>query len=347
MKTNDQSMGVAQAQRFAAWALACIHREFPNKISHLLASEADVAAPRRLTPVFYGCYDWHSAVHNHWLLARLAGLFPDAPFAAPAKEALARSLTEENISGEIAYLEGEGRQSFERPYGLAWLLALAQELREWDEAPARSLAALLAPFAERVKQSLSEWLPKLEYPVRSGEHSQTAFAVGLMIDYARGAKDQGFLELLTRKARRFFLDDKNWPLEYEPSGEDFLSPGLAEADLLRRVLTKKEFAEWLGGFWADFPATLHPVKSPDHGDPKFSHLDGLNLSRAWMLKGIASGLPEQDRRIADLLRLAESHARAGLAAITGEHYVGSHWLGTFAVYLLTDRGIRQQLESEI
>jgi hypothetical protein len=342
MKPNDQSTDVAQATRFARWALDCIHREFPNKISRLLAGEADVAAPRKLTPAFYGCYDWHSAVHNHWLLARLARLFPREPFAGAARQALARSLSEENIRGEAAYLQGEGRQSFERPYGLAWLLALAQELREWEEPEARSLAARLLPLEQTAKRRLSEWLPKLAYPVRSGEHSQTAFALGLMIDYAGAADDPGFAHLVAERARKFFLKDKNWPIEYEPSGEDFLSPGLAEADLLRRVLPAQEFAVWLDGFWIDFPGSLQPVVSPDPSDPKFSHLDGLNLSRAWMLKGIASGLPEQDGRIATLRRLEESHTQAGLAAITGEHYVGSHWLGTFAVYLLTGRGIAQQ-----
>jgi hypothetical protein len=339
MKINDQSIDVAQATQFAGWALDCVHREFPNKISHLLAGEADLAAPRQLTPTFYGCYDWHSAVHNHWLLARLARLFSDAPFADAGKQVLARSLTEKNIRGEVAYLQGEGRQSFERPYGLAWLLTLVQELREWDEPLARALAAHLSPLEQAAKLRLSEWLPKLAYPVRSGEHSQTAFALGLMIDYARGATDDGFLEVLVERTRRFFLGDRDWPLDYEPSGEDFLSPGLAEADLLRRVLAANEFAAWLDRFWIDFPGKLQPVVSPDPSDPKFSHLDGLNLSRAWMLRGIASRLPQQDQRIAVLGRMVESHARAGLAAITGEHYVGSHWLGTFAVYLLTGRGI--------
>jgi hypothetical protein len=337
----DSAIDAGQAQRFAEWALACVHREFPNKISHVLGSEADAVRPRTLTPAFYGCYDWHSAVHNHWLLARLAGGFPDAGFAVAAKQALARSLTEENIRGEVAYLEGEGRQSFERPYGLAWLLTLALELREWDEPQARSLAAHLTLLEQAAKRRLSEWLPKLAYPVRSGEHSQTAFALGLMIDYARGANDPGFVELLAERTRNFFLTDRNWPVAYEPSGEDFLSPGLAEADLLRRVLPTEEFAVWLDGFWVDFPGSLQPVVSPDPSDPKFSHLDGLNLSRAWMLKGIASGLPQQDHRVATLRRLKESHAQTGLAAITGEHYVGSHWLGTFAVYLLTGRGIGQ------
>ena len=347
MKIHGQSIDVAQATRFAGWAFDCIHHEFPNKISHLLAGEADVAAPRQLTPAFYGCYDWHSAVHNHWLLARLARLFPDAPFAGAGKQALARSLTEENIRGEVAYLEGEGRQSFERPYGLAWLLTLAHELREWDEPLARSLAAQLSPLEQAAKQRFGEWLPKLEYPVRSGEHSQTAFALGLIIDFARNTGDRDFLNLLFSKAHDFYAADKNCPLAYEPSGEDFLSPCLAEADVMRRVLPATDFASWLRQFLPQIPdnggdSWLPAEKSTDPSDPKLAHIDGLNLSRAWMLEGIASGLPKSDPRLAALEKTIAAHQAMGLASVTGEHYEGGHWLGSFAVYLVTRRGISTQ-----
>jgi len=329
------------AARFVTVALECVHREYPNKISHLLNRDADAGTPRRLTPAFYGCYDWHSAVHNHWLLARVARLFPDAMFTSPATQALQRSLTAENIHGEVAYLNGEGRQSFERPYGLAWLLQLAQELREWDSQAARVLAANLRPVEQLAAQRLAEWLPKLPFPVRSGEHSQTAFALGLAIDYARAKSDRIFLETLLERSRAFYLGDRDCPLRYEPSGEDFVSPGLAEADVMRRVLERPDFAEWLSGFLPKLPDSFQPVVSPDPSDPKFSHLDGLNLSRAWMLEGIASALPEGDQRVPLLRTRAEAHSIAGLAAVTGEHYVGSHWLGTFAVYLLTRRGIKE------
>lgn len=327
------------AARFVTVALECVHREYPNKISHVLNRDADALSPRRLTPAFYGCYDWHSAVHNHWLLARLARLFPDAMFAPAATQALAHSLTADNLHGEVAYLNGEGRQSFERPYGLAWLLQLAQELREWDAPATRVLAVNLRPLEQLAAQRLAEWLPKLSYPVRSGEHSQTAFALGLMMDYARARGDRIFLEMLFARARTFYLADRDGPLGYEPSGEDFVSPGLAEADVMRRVLEKQEFAEWLSGFLPKLPESFQPVVSPDPSDPKFSHLDGLNLSRAWMLEGIASALRDGDPRVAPLRASAQAHSAAGLAAISGEHYVGSHWLGTFAVYLLTRRGI--------
>jgi len=329
------------AEKFAGWALHCLDREYPNKISHVLNSGADVASPRSLTPAFYGCYDWHSAVHNHWLLARLARLFPKARFVSLAMERLRRSLSREKVRVEALYLNADGRQSFERPYGLSWLLQLALELHEWNHASARVLAENLQPLEQAAKQRLMRWIPQLPFPVRTGEHSQTAFGFGLMVDYARGKNDAGFLELLSRQAIAFYKNDKNWPLDYEPGGEDFVSPGLAEADVMRRVLAAQEFAGWLEEFLPPSLSRekLRPVVSPDPSDPKFSHLDGLNLSRAWMLEGIASALREGDSRHESLMVLAGRHAEAGLHGITGEHYVGSHWLGTFAVYLLSRRGI--------
>jgi hypothetical protein len=335
------------AERFANLALACVHKEYPNKISHSLNSDADVAPPRKLTPAFYGCYDWHSSVHGHWLLARLVRTFPDAAFAPTAREALQQSLTAENIAQEAAYLRAEGRASFERPYGLAWLLQLVAELQEWDDPLARELASNLRPLEEAALLRLNGWLPKLSYPVRIGEHAQTAFALGLMLDYARGAGNQKFADLLAAKARQFYLSDKDCPLAYEPSGEDFLSPCLGEADLMRRVLPGPDFARWLRTFLPQISqsakgAWLEPVVSPDPSDPKLAHLDGLNLSRAWMLEGIAAGLPKGDKRLPVIMAAAEKHKHAGLAAVTGKHYEGGHWLGSFAVYLVTRRGIPQK-----
>ncbi|MGB7147996.1 MAG: DUF2891 domain-containing protein [Terriglobales bacterium] len=335
------------AERFANLALACVHKEYPNKISHSLNSDADVAPPRKLTPAFYGCYDWHSSVHGHWLLARLIRTFPDATFAPAAREALRQSLTPEHIAQEAAYLRAEGRASFERPYGLAWLLQLVAELREWNDPLARELASNLRPLEEATLLRLNDWLPKLSYPVRIGEHAQTAFALGLMLDYARGTANTKFANLLAAKARQFYLGDKDCPLTYEPSGEDFLSPCLGEADLMRRVLPSPEFARWLQTFLPQIsPAAkrtwLEPVVSPDPSDPKLAHLDGLNLSRAWMLEGVASGLPKSDKRLPVIMAAAAKHKHAGLAAVTGKHYEGGHWLGSFAVYLVTRRGISQQ-----
>ena len=328
------------AERFAKLALACVHKEYPNKISHSMASDADVAPPRKLTPAFYGCYDWHSSVHGHWLLARLVRTFPDADFVQPARDALRQSLTAENIAQEAAYFRAEGRASFERPYGLAWFLQLNAELREWDDPQAKEMAVNLRPLEQAVLEHLNAWLPKLSNPVRIGEHDQSAFALGLMLDYAHGAGDQKLAALVTAKARQFYFNDKNCPLEYEPSGEDFLSPCLGEADLMRRVLPSHDFAVWLRTFLPQVPDSgsnqwLQPVESPDRSDPKLAHLDGLNLSRAWMLEGIAAALPKADKRLSSIRASAEAHKRAGLAAVTGEHYEGSHWLGSFAVYLVT------------
>jgi Protein of unknown function (DUF2891) len=336
------------AERFAKLALACVHKEYPNKIAHVLNSDADVAPPRKLTPAFYGCYDWHSSVHGHWLLVRLLRTFPDASFAKDARAALSQSLTAENLNQEAAYIKGEGRSSFERPYGLSWLLQLCAELREWDDPDAKEWSANLKPLEDAAVQRLTSWLPKLSNPVRIGEHDQTAFGLGLMFDYARTVKNDSFARLVRDSAKKFFLADKNCPLNYEPSGEDFLSPCLGEADVMRRVLPQREFANWLKGFMPQIPVGregsenadwLKIAVSPDPSDPKLAHLDGLNLSRAWMLEGILSALPEDDPRRVALQAAADAHRRAGLAAVTGEHYEGGHWLGSFAVYLTTQRGI--------
>ncbi len=334
----------AAVRRFAELALHCVHLEYPNKLSHTLASDADARPPRELAPAFFGCYDWHSSVHGHWLLARLARQFPAAPFATAARAALARSLTPASIAGEVAYFQAPGRASFERPYGLAWLLQLAAELRTWDDPQARAWAQALAPLEDEAARRLRTWLPKLQYPIRVGEHSQTAFAFGLVHDWARVTQDTAMLELIDARSRAFYLADVRCPLAYEPSGEDFLSPCLAEADLMRRMLAPREYAAWLQRFLPGIPTRVQatpwlvPGVVTDRSDPKLAHIDGLNLSRSWMLLGIASGLPPGDRRIVALQAAAGTHAQAALPAVTGEHYAGGHWLGTFAVYLTTQAG---------
>jgi hypothetical protein len=332
------------AARFAALALKCLHQEYPNHISHTLNADADARTPRALTPAFYGCYDWHSAVHGHWLLVRLLRLYPAAPFAPEARAALEESLTPEHVAAEVAYLKGEGRASFERPYGLAWLLRLAAELRAWPDPQAQRWQAALAPLESEAAARLAAWLPKLHYPIRVGEHDQSAFAFGLVWDWAQVAQDERMRLLLRDAAQRFYRNDTGCPLSYEPSGEDFLSPCLAEADFMRRVLDAPQFARWLTQFLpqlaqADGAAWLAPGVVTDRADPKLAHLDGLNLSRAWMLEGIAQGLPAQDARRTALRASARAHAAAALPFVTGEHYVGGHWLGTFALYLVSGAGL--------
>jgi Protein of unknown function (DUF2891) len=340
----SEPLDPAAAQRFATLALACVHKEYPNKIAHVLSGDTDVQPPRSLTPAFYGCYDWHSAVHAHWLLARIARRFPGSETANAARAALAVSLTPENIGPELDYMRGQGRTSFERPYGLAWLLALDAELRSWNDPQARTWVAALSPLEAEAAARIATWLPKLHYPIRVGEHSQTAFAFGLIHDWAHIAGNSSMLALLEGRGRHYYLGDRDCPLAYEPSGEDFLSPCLAEADFMRRILTGPEYARWLTGFLPRIPRSasadwLTPGVVTDRSDPKLAHIDGLNLSRAWMLEGIAAGLPKGDPRAAALAAAAAAHAAAALPAVTGEHYEGGHWLGTFATYYTTRAGL--------
>jgi len=335
----DSDFDQTQASRFARLALDCVHKEYPNKIAHSLNSDADVQPPRKLTPAFYGCFDWHSSVHGHWLLVRLVRLFPQAPFAAEARRAVALSLTPSNIAQEVKYLETDGRVSFERPYGLAWLLQLAAELREWDDPQAHEWSATLRPLEQAVIARISGWLPKLEHPIRTGEHNNTAFGIGLMLDYARVAGNFEFGKLVESRARDYYLKDKACPLAYEPSGEDFLSPCLAEADAMRRVLPQGEFAAWFSAFLPR--VDLEPTRVADVTDGKLYHLAGLNLSRAWMLHGIVSKLPSSDLRSRPLTALAGRLQQAGLDSVKSEHYEGGHWLGSFAVYLVSGRGLQE------
>lgn len=344
---KDAPLDEAAVARFAELALDCIHREYPNKISHVLSSAADAKPPQALTPVFFGCYDWHSAVHGHWLLVRLCRTYPQAAFAARCRAALAESFTPEKVAAEVAYLQAEGRETFERPYGLAWLLQLAAELHEWDDPQARQWARTIEPLEQAAADRFKSWLPKLSHPVRTGEHSQTAFALGLVLDWARCRGNEQAAELVVQRARDYYLNDRGANLSFEPDGQAFLSPILAEADLMRRILRPAEFAAWLGAFLPglsldDSPGWLTPAVVTDRKDGHLVHLDGLNLSRAWMLEGIAAGLPPGDPRIPGLLAAARAHRRAGLAAITDQHYEGGHWLGSFAVYLATRRGHRAE-----
>ena len=320
----------ALEERLARLALACVHREYPNHISHAMESDSDVLPPRRLTPAFFGCFDWHSAVHAHWLLARLSRMAPEGRYAAEARAALDRSLTPRNIEIELKYVVP--RPSFERPYGMAWLLQLVTELHEWDDAQAQSWRRTLRPLEVHAARVFGEWLPKLSHPVRGGLHSQTAFALGLVHDWARITGASPMLDLVERRSLAFFGADRHAPLAYELSGHDFLSPSLAEADLMRRILPPDDFRDWYTGFLGAFE--LDPVMVPDHEDGHLVHLAGLNLSRAWMLEGIASVMPWEH-----LTEMAARHRAAGLSELDALTYAGAHWLATFVGYLVTRRGL--------
>ncbi len=339
--SRAEAFDPAATARFARLALDCVGREYPNKITHELRGDGDIAPPRRLYPAFHGCFDWHSSVHGHWLLVRLLRTQADAPYAEEARAALERNLTVANIEGELTTL-GRGSETFERPYGLAWLLQLGADLRQWNDPDARRWLAALEPLEREAGARLQRWLPKLTMPIRTGEHSQTAFAFGLALDAARVSGDRALEQALVARVQAFHADDRDCPIAYEPSGQDFLSPCLAEADLMRRVLAAHEFARWLGRFLPGIPRRarddwLVPGVVLDAGDGKLAHLHGLNLSRAWMLDGIADALPSRDRRIDALRAAARHHADIALAAVNDADYAGSHWLGSFATYLVTRR----------
>ena len=340
----DGAVDTATASRFARLALDCVHREYPNKIAHVLNSAADTGTPAQLHPVFYGCFDWHSSVHGHWMLVRWLrlGALPDE-MNAEITAALERSFTPAGVAIEVAYFEAENRKSYERPYGTAWFLQLMAELREWDDPRATAWRATLQPLEATIVRQTKAWLPNLLYPIRLGTHNQSMFAFGLMLDWARVAGDAELASLLWQKSHDFHLQDVACPLAYEPSGEDFLSPCLMEADLMRRVLPADEFPGWLDAFLPGIPRNgdgdwLEPGQVRDPTDGKLVHLDGVNLSRAWNLENIAAALPADDPRRASLQAAAKIHAEAGIANVSAEHYAGSHWLASFATYLVTRRG---------
>jgi len=333
------------SQRFTRLALDCVQQEFPNKISRTTNTAEGIGRPKDLFPVFYGCFDWHSAVHGHWLLVRQLRVGPqDAAWRAEAIAKLNTNITPENVAGELANFRRAARGSWERPYGWAWVLQLTAELREYDDPNAKRWLAALEPLEADIVAATKDWLPKLAYPIRLGTHNQSAFAFTLMLDWAETAGDEGFAALIRSKTKDYHAEDENCPIGYEPSGEDFLSPCLMTADLMRRVTeSPNAFSNWLDHYMPNIPTDgstdwLAPAIVKDASDGKLVHLDGVNLSRAWNLYNIARALPENDARRVSLIGAANIHRDAGVASVSDEHYSGSHWLASFATYLMTDRG---------
>ncbi len=341
-KSTRTALDAAHASKFAKIALAGITREYPNKPGNVLADAEDVVSPREMHPAFYGCFDWHSAVHGHWTLVRLLKRFPEGLANRDAiVKALGGNLSRENLEKETAYFEPKHNQSFERTYGWAWLFRLAQELRTWDHELGRTWAANLKPLESRLVALMKAHLPKLQFPIRSGEHRDTAFGLAFTIDYARAVKDTELEELACARARAYYAKDRDYPVRYEPSGHDFFSAGLNEADLMRRVLEPAAYGKWLDAFLPglakrDLGPVAKPASVTDVTDGKLVHLAGLNLTRAWTLNGIASVLPDDDPRRAYCLEIARAHTQAGVDYVFTGHYAGEHWLASFAVYLLTD-----------
>jgi hypothetical protein len=325
------------AQNFARLALGHVTREYPNKLDHVMSGPGDVRGPRDLHPVFYGSFDWHSCVHGYWLLARLLRRFPDLASAADIRALFDSHLTLERVAAEVAYLHEPMRGTFERPYGWAWLLMLAGELARDGSDDGRRWTANLKPLADAFADRFRGFLPKATYPVRTGTHFSTAFALALAMDYADSVGDEGFGGLLRGKAREWYGGDRDCQA-WEPGGDDFLSPALVEAECMRRALPAEEFAEWFDGFLPRLsdrePATLfRPATVSDRTDGKIAHLDGLNLSRAWCWRSLAAALPAGDPRRAVAHGAAEAHLAASLPHVAGD-YMGEHWLATFALLAL-------------
>jgi hypothetical protein len=335
-----RSLGDKQASHFAALALKCVAREFPNKPEHVINNASEVQGPKGLHPAFYGCYDWHSSVHGHWMLVRLLKTFPNLPESPQIRSALSANLTAENIQAEVAYLKQPNRQSFERTYGWAWALKLAEELHGWTDTDGQRWYENLKPLADALSLSYRNFLPKQTYPIRTGVHPNTAFGLAFALDYAKTTGDRELEALLNERSRTYFAKDMNYPGAWEPGGEDFFSAALMEADLMRRVMKPAEFAVWFRRFLPGVPkgspaALLQPALVTDRSDPKLVHLDGLNLSRAWCMRSIARALPANDPARGVLSESAEKHATAALAHVASGDYAGEHWLASFAVFLLS------------
>lgn len=328
------------AEEVAELALAGLEREFPNKPGVVMNGLEDVRRPREMYAVFYGHFDWHSSVHAHWTLVRLLRFFPELSCAEEVRRALGRKFSEKGLLAEADNLRSN--PSFERMYGWAWALRLGLELRGLGGEDARVWAGWYEPVESAIVENAKAFLPKLDWPVRCGFHPESAFPLGQMLDWARGTGEVEFEELIISRAIQFYGGDVSYPVEYEPSGNDFFSAGLNEADLMRRVLSVDDFEQWLGGFLPDLRSgragnLLNPVSVSDLNDGHLVHLVGLNLSRSWAMRGVASCVRGSERSY--LLAAAEKHEAAGLAQVSSGSYEGEHWLGSFAVYLMTRAGV--------
>jgi len=327
------SLTIQEASRLATLPLKCIDTEYPNKLGQTLGSAKDIKNPKTLHPAFYGCFAWHSAVHGHRSLIKLLKQFPNLNKAQDIKNKLAENLSKAHILAEVDYFKGKHNMSYERTYGWAWTLKLAEELHTWNDPFARELEANLKPLTEVMVASFIDFLPKLNYPIRVGEHANTAFALSFAYDYAVTLGNTALKDIVVKRARDFYLNDKNAPLSWEPGGFDFLSPSLEEVDIMRKVLPKYKFINWVSAF---LPAITKPDfnlevgKVSDRTDGNLVHLDGLNFSRAWCLYGLAKQYQEFDY----LKSIANAHISYALPAIVDGNYEGGHWLGSFAIYAL-------------
>ncbi len=338
-KENDQlKLTPAGASFLANLPLHCIHTEYPNKTGHTIEAENDAKlSPKQLHPAFYGCLDWHSSVHGHWMLVRLLKTFKGLPEEAKIRKILNASFQPEKMKAEAEYFtKYKLSRTFERTYGWAWLLKLDEELSTWDDAQGRQWHQNLRPLTQQVVELWTAFLPKQTYPNRTGVHPNTAFGLIFALDYARTVKNTSFEAKIIEKAKYFYLNNKQAPAVQEPDGSDFLSPSLEVADLMRRILPPTDFLKWFDGFMPS-NGLQNVLKLPivsDRNDMQIVHLDGLSLSRAWCLKGIASTLPNKDARRATMLKASQNFINTTLPQITNGGYGGEHWLASFALYAL-------------
>ena len=335
------ALNLEEANKLVELPLACINTEYPNKLGQTLGSEEDIKNPKILHPAFYGCFDWHSSVHAHWSLVRLLKEFPKLDKANDIKVALQQSLSKENIDAEVSYFRGEHNADYERTYGWAWLLKLDEELRTWDSDLGVELSKNMQPLTGIIVDRFSDFLPKLNYPIRVGEHTNTAFALSFAHDYAVTANNENFLSIIEKRAKDYYLKDDNCPMSWEPSGFDFLSPCLEEVDIMRKVLPKAAFDLWIQDFMPDLKNkdfALEPGEVSDRTDGKLVHLDGLNFSRAWVMYGLTNQYPEI---YGHLKKVADQHVSRSFNNLTGDSYEGGHWLGSFAIYALQEAKVNK------
>ncbi|WCO00421.1 DUF2891 domain-containing protein [Psychroserpens ponticola] len=326
-------LNLTEANRLAQLPIDCIQTEYPNKLNQVIGGNEDLQSPQALHPAFYGCFDWHSAVHGHWSLVTLLKQFPELDNRDESIRMLLENISEDNIKIEVSYFFGKHNASYERTYGWAWLLKLAEELHTWDDPNAKILEGNLQPLTDLIVDKYLEFLPKLNYPIRVGEHSNTAFGLSFAYDYAKTVDNVELKSLIEQRAKDFYNTDTGCPLSWEPSGFDFLSPCLEEAALMKRVLSSGDYKAWLDDFLPQLKNknfTIETGRVSDRSDGKLVHLDGVNFSRAWSLNEIAKDLQEYEH----LKNISNKHINYSLPSIVGDGYEGGHWLGSFAIYAL-------------
>lgn len=339
---SAQMLNQEQAAKILELPLQCIETEFPNKPAWVLKDQTGVKRPGEMHPVFYGCFDWHSSVHGYWSIVRIIKMYPELDKEGQIRKKLNRLITPANVGTELALFTDENNKNFERTYGWSWLLQLQSELTDWDDADARHWREALQPLADLLVARYTDYLPKLLYPIRAGTHANSAFSLSLALDYARTVGDQAFESVICEHARRLFHQDTQCNLSYEPSGGDFLSPCLEEAHLMSKVMKADEYRVWLGAFLPELfnqSFQLAPADVSDRSDGHLVHLDGLNFSRASCLYGMARVVGEE---LSHLHAVADHQLNYSLHNIFGDHYMGSHWLGTFALYALIQKDFASQ-----